>query len=116
MERMQLEDKVLWITIPIRHSLKGSDFIVDAFDGAAGDREVIPVENARPVSLQSLRHGLQDFDSRCSSATTPVGQEFSGADFVELLPDLTQIVLEVIGRRKGLVQSQSFLEPSPFIL
>jgi hypothetical protein len=46
-ERIELVDEVVGVSIAISHSLECSDLIVDAFEWSAGDWEIVPIENSR---------------------------------------------------------------------
>jgi hypothetical protein len=59
MECVEFEDEVLRITVSIGHSLKSADFVVDAFEGAAGDGEVVPVENSGDIFSKPHRSTQQ---------------------------------------------------------
>jgi V8-like Glu-specific endopeptidase len=79
------------IAVSIGHSLAGTDFVVDAFDSASGDGKVVLVQDTGSVPFEGVGHCLQDPNTGCSSAGTPVGKEHTSGQFVGLLPDLTEV-------------------------
>jgi len=117
---VEFGDEVFVISAAVGHSLESTDFFVDAFQRSAGDREVVPVEDAGSIALQSIGHCQQDFDARRADSTAPVGEESFGRAFVGLLPDLAQAresaLLQIVGNRQRLIQSEGLQQSRAFIL
>jgi hypothetical protein len=116
MERIEFHDEVIRIAVAIGHSLESTDLVVDAFEWSCGNLEVIPVQNPRAMAFQRVGHGPQDPDARGPSSGASVCEEPASDRFVGLLPDLTEIFLEIVANHQGLIQSQCFHQSRPFIL
>ena len=63
------------------------------------DREVVPVEDAGPMPFQCVGHCLENLDAGGPGAGTPVFKEPACDGFVGLLPDLTEILFQIVGDR-----------------
>src|SRR5262249_54870032 len=61
-------------------------------------------------------HLLEDLDPRGLRPANPTVQERRGEPLPRLLPEPTQVLLQVVGCRQGLVQLQRFLQPPLLIL
>ncbi len=55
MEGIEFGHEVIMIAVTISHSLECTDLIVDAFESASRDGEVVPVEDPGSVSLKRLK-------------------------------------------------------------
>ncbi len=71
MKCVEFGDEVILVFVPICHPLHRSDLVIDSFERSAGDRIVVPIENACTISFQCPGHGNQNSDSGCASTGTP---------------------------------------------
>ena len=65
MQGIEFSDEVISVTVAIGGSLESADLVVDAFESAGRDGEVVPVEDAGPMSFQCVGHCLQNLDAGC---------------------------------------------------
>ena len=76
--------------------------------------EKLRVKNACPVSLQFFGHRLHDLNPGGSDA--PVLQKPACDGFAGPLPDLTEILFQIVGDRQRFVQIKKVLQAWPFVL
>ena len=107
--------EVLIVSVPVGTSLHRADFIVDAFDGSAGDRFEVPVEQSLAMSSQRLGHGLENSNAGSIRSSAPIVQELLGGLHGLLIPELSEILFQVIGSRQWLVERQRLLKLLSFI-
>ena len=101
MQGIKFSNEVISVTVAIGGSLEGADFVVDAFESAGRDWKVVPVENAGPMSFQCVGHYLQNPDAGSPGAGTPVFKKPACDGFAGLLPDLTEILFQIVGVNTG---------------
>ena len=116
MQGIEFSDEVISVTVAIGGSLESADLVIDAFESAGRDGEVVPVEDAGPMSFQCVGHCLENLDAGGPGAGTPVFQVPACDGFVGLLPDLTEVLFQVVGDRQRLIQVECFHQSCPFIL
>ena len=96
-------------------AFEGFDLVVDSFEGAGRNGVVIPSQQAVLVGQQEVGEVLQNPYSRCQTFLIPGQQKASGFFFGVLLPELAQVLLQVIGGRQVFVECESFFQTSAFI-
>ena len=88
--------EVFIVSEAVSATLQSADFVVDAFERSGGNRFVVPFEQAATVGQQGVAHGLQDADAGGVGAAAPIGEELLGRRLGRLLPELSQIVLDLV--------------------
>ncbi len=88
--------EVFVVSIAVGASLQGSDFVINPFQGGGRERVVVPVEEASSVLAEGLRHGLNLADARGVRAATPGLEELLRSGLRALVPELPQILFEVM--------------------
>ena len=68
------------------------------------------------MGLKCLRHRLENFDSRSVGDAAPIRQEAFCRGFVELLPELIQVLFEIVGCSQRFIEVQSFVQSGAFVL
>ena len=86
------------------------DFVVGSFEGAGRDGVVILIEDAFAVGSERACELQELFDAARFGIRDPVIEEDAAGDFARLLPDLGEVLLEVVGRGQRLVELESFLQ------
>ena len=51
------------VSVAVNAALQGSDFVVDPFQRTSRERVVVPVQEARAMTSQGLRHDLHLADA-----------------------------------------------------
>ena len=101
--------QVFVVSIAVGSSLQRSDRVVDAFQRAGRDRVVVPVEQTPAVLAEGLGHDLHLADPRGVRAAAPGFQE-PFRRLRALIPELPQVLLQIVRDRQGLIPLQRLLE------
>ena len=88
----------------IMDSLHGTDFVVDAFKFAVGDRVFCGVKDGRANGQQCLGEGRQQGNARLHGSFDPVIKKHSHFLDFSITPEHAQFLFEVVGNRKRFVQ------------
>src|SRR5262249_15001599 len=111
MNRQDLQLEELTVAEAIGLAFHGLDLGVGAFQGAGGYRVVVPGQDTRLMLLESIGEPLEQPDARGARTGQPVAEYTPGRALVGLVPDLPQILLEIVGDGQRLVQTQGPLQP-----
>jgi hypothetical protein len=111
-----LQLKELHVPEPVRLALHRFDLIVRPLHRAAREHDVIIREQSRTVCCQRFGYLLEHLDPGLARAPNPAVAKRSRERLPGLVPEPSQIVLQVVGRRQWLVQGQRFLQPLFFVL
>src|SRR6516165_8276408 len=101
-----LKFEELVVPEPIGLSLHGLDLVVGPFKGTCANRVVVVGQEAGTMRVQRLGHLEEHVDSRRLGTSDPVVEKQSGVLPARLLPELSEVLLHVVGQRQGLVQPQ----------
>ena len=96
MEREESEFEVIVSSIAVGSSLECSNLVVGAFQRAGGDRVIVPVQESCAMSTQGVAHGPEHSNAGGFRASALVVEERRGCGLRGLLPELTQVVFEVV--------------------
>src|SRR3974377_460377 len=105
-----LEFEELVVSEPIALPLHGFDLVVGSFKGTCANRVVVVGQEAGTMCIQRLGHLEKHVDSRRLRASDTVVEKQSGVVPARLLPELSEVLLHVVGQRQGLIQPQSLLQ------
>ena len=91
----------------VRLAFHGLDLGVGALQRACGDGVVVVGKDAAAVFVHRGGELFQHRDLRGASAGDPILENAPSGVFVALLPDLPQILLEIVGDGQGATERQS---------
>src|SRR5512142_2755289 len=100
-DRQDLQLEELTVPEPIGLALHGLDLVVRPLQGATRDRHVVVRQKPTAVGRQRLRHLLQHLDPRYLCPTEPIVEERRGEPLAGLLPELTEVLLHVVGHSQS---------------
>ena len=92
------------------------DFVVGALKGARGNGIIVPGQDAVAVGAKGSGKTHQHRDFGSLGLLDPVVKKGFGGFFGRLIPQLAQILFEIVGRRKGFVDLQCLPEAAGFTL
>jgi len=105
-ERVDFEVEEFLVAESVVLALHGFDFVVGAFEGSGGDGMIVPGEDALGVGQESAGELLDDADAGSQGLQIPRLEEPAGLGFAGLVPQLSQIFLEIVGGGQRLIQLQ----------
>jgi len=86
-ESVEFGDEVLMVSVAAGHSLESTDLVVDPFEGAAGDGEVVPVQNSGAIAQQQITTRTSFHDERKIACADPSRMTRSA---IAAIPDAPQ--------------------------
>ena len=95
-EGKEFEPEVFLVSVAVGLSFQSFDFVVGSFERSGRDSVSVPVEDAGAIAFEGVGDCHQHLDSGSSGSGTPVGQKQVGIDAISLLPNLPQILFEVV--------------------
>src|SRR5512135_1736512 len=115
-DRQDLQLEELLVAEPIRLPLHRLDLVVRPLHRARRDHHVVVGQQTTPMRRQRLGHLLQHLDPRCLRALDPAIEQQRPELLPRLLPELAEVLLQVVGHGQRLVQSQRLLQLLPLVL
>src|ERR1035437_10767906 len=111
MEAKQFEAEEFLVAVAVGHAFEVFDLVVGALQGSGGDGVIVPCQNAVAEAFQGLGEVVEDGDAGAAGATAPAVEAPLGGGLIALIPELPEVLLEVIGGGQGGVELQGFLKP-----
>jgi hypothetical protein len=109
MDRQDLEFEELVVPESVGLPFHGLDLVVGPFKAARANRAVVLGKQTGSVCVQRVGHLMEHGGSRSLGPPGPVVEKRGDKSLAWLLPELLQVLFEVVGKCQGFVQLQGLL-------
>src|SRR5271169_1634089 len=115
MKSEEFKGKEFSIAVAVGFGLERADFVVDSFKFGGGELEVVVGQEAGTVAGERFGDFVEDAHAGGEGAVDPVLEEGGGQSLVGLIPELGNLLAQVVGGGEGLVEREGLVQTLGFV-